>query len=56
MTIIDVVYGMEGDKNQDMLTIAEELLTILGLVLIPGSYLVESLPAREFFLVVRRKY
>lgn len=45
-TIIDIVYGMDGEKNDYMVSVAEELMSIITVVLSPGKFLVDLLPLR----------
>jgi len=48
-TIIDVVYGIQVTGVDDPhITIAGKVLQLLGLAMIPGSFLVDVLPFRAF--------
>lgn len=40
---------MNGDQNNYMVSVAEELMNIFSLVLTPGRFLVDVIPARESF-------
>ena len=48
-TIIDVVYGIQVTGMDDpQIAIAGKVLQLLGLAMIPGSFLVDVLPFRAF--------
>ena len=48
-TIIDMVYGIDSDRNEYFIHIADEAMDLFGLAVVPGTYLVDLIPAREHY-------
>lgn len=45
---VDVIYGLDGPVKDRLVANAEEQLKIFASAAKPGSFLVDSLPFREF--------
>lgn len=42
-----MVYGIESDKNEYFIHVADEALVLFGQAVVPGTFLVDLIPARE---------
>jgi len=46
-TIVDVVYGIENEGKDYLITIADETLRLFGQATVPGTFMVDLIPARK---------
>lgn len=46
-TIIDVVYGIDSERKDYFISLADEAVRLFGQAAVPGAFLVDLIPARE---------
>lgn len=52
--ILDIAYGIDNEKRDYLVQLAEEVMAMFAMASEPGRFLVDVIPARESTLVMLR--